>query len=196
MSVLSWLYRRPMACSHRLLPDDKVAAIIASARASVGVSLVGLERDALMAISDDAYRAHRAFTTAKTQVDKLAAATLAPAVGHTTSAAVFAAVGDTKTYSCTRSFVKVMGINLKEKSSGTIQGQLKITKRGPSRVRQYLWLAVFRWIQTNPETDSSPYYEPPPSSCAPSAFAPASGALGLVQGAPARKADSSRGTGT
>ena len=43
-----------------------------------------------------------------------------------------------------------MGLNLKEKSSGTIQGQLKITKRGPSRVRQYLWLAVFRWIQIDP----------------------------------------------
>jgi transposase len=43
-----------------------------------------------------------------------------------------------------------MGLNLKEKSSGTVHGQLKITKRGPSRVRQYLWLAVFRWIQNDP----------------------------------------------
>ena len=43
-----------------------------------------------------------------------------------------------------------MGLNLKEKSSGTVQGQIKITKRGPSRVRQLLWLAVFRWIQTDP----------------------------------------------
>lgn len=143
-----------LGISHRLLPDDKVAAIIASAKASVGVPLVGLERDALMAIADDAYRAHRAFTTAKTQVDKLAATTpaaaLAPAVGHTTAAAVFAEVGDAKSYSCTRAFLKAMGLNLKEKSSGTIQGQLKITKRGPSRVRQYLWLAVFRWIQNDP----------------------------------------------
>jgi hypothetical protein len=49
-----------------------------------------------------------------------------------------------------RAFLKAMGINLKEKSSGKMQGQLKITKRGPSRVRQYLWLAVFRWIQTDP----------------------------------------------
>jgi transposase len=143
-----------LGISHRLLPDENVAAIIASAKTSVGVPLVGLERDALMAIADDAYRAHRAFTTAKTQVDKLAAttpaATLAPAVGHTTAAAVFAEVGDARSYSCTRAFLKAMGLNLKEKSSGTIQGQLKITKRGPSRVRQYLWLAVFRWIQNDP----------------------------------------------
>jgi len=142
-----------LGISHRLLADDTVAAVIASAKASVGVPLVGLERDALMAIADDAYRAHRAFTTAKTQVDALAATTpaaaLAPAIGHTTAAAVFAEVGDAKSYSCARAFVKAMGLNLKEKSSGKLQGQLKITKRGPSRVRQYLWLAVFRWIQTD-----------------------------------------------
>jgi transposase len=142
-----------LGISHRLLADDTVAAIIASAKASVGVPLVGLERDALVAIADDAYRAHRAFTAAKTQVDALAATTpaaaLAPAIGHTTAAAVFAEVGDAKSYSCARAFVKAMGLNLKEKSSGKLQGQLKITKRGPSRVRQYLWLAVFRWIQTD-----------------------------------------------
>lgn len=35
-----------LGISHRLLPDDKVAAVIASAKTSVGVPLVGLERDA------------------------------------------------------------------------------------------------------------------------------------------------------
>jgi len=140
--------------SHRLIADDKIAAVIASAHASVGVPLVGLERDALMAIADDAYRAHRAFASAKTKVEALAATTpaaaLAPVVGHTTAAAVFAEVGDARSYSCTRAFLKAMGLNLKEKSSGTIHGQIKITKRGPSRVRQYLWLAAFRWIQKDP----------------------------------------------
>ncbi len=140
--------------SHRLMAEDKIAAILASAQDSVGVPLVGLERDALMAIADDAYRAHRAFASAKTQVDRLAATTpaaaMAPAVGHTTAAGVYAEVGDARSYPSTRAFLKAMGLNLKEKSSGTIQGQLKITKRGPSRVRQYLWLAVFRWIQEDP----------------------------------------------
>ena len=143
-----------LGISHRLVADDKVAAVIASAASSVGVPLVGLERDALMAIADDAYRAHRAFTAAKTQVDGLVpgtpAATLAPVVGHTTAGAIFAEVGDAKSYPSARAFLKAMGLNLKEKSSGTVQGQLKITKRGPSRVRQLLWLAVFRWIQKDP----------------------------------------------
>ena len=143
-----------LGISHRLMPEEKVADIIAAATSSVGVPLVGLERDALMAIATDAYRAHRAFATAKTKVDQLAARTpaaaLAPVVGHTTAAGVFAEVGDARSYSCARAFLKAMGLNLKEKSSGTVQGQLKITKRGPSRVRQYLWLAAFRWIQKDP----------------------------------------------
>jgi hypothetical protein len=55
--------------------ECRAADVVASTNASVGVPLVGMERDALMAIAaDDAYRAHRAFTTAKTQVDQLAAA--------------------------------------------------------------------------------------------------------------------------
>jgi transposase len=140
--------------SHRLIADDDVAAIVASASTSVGVPLVGFERDALMAIADEAYRAHRTFATAKTRVAQLAditpAATLVPVVGHTTAAAVFAEVGDARSFHCTRAFLKAMGLNLKEKSSGTVQGQIKITKRGPSRVRQLLWLAAFRWIQKDP----------------------------------------------
>jgi transposase len=143
-----------LGISHRLVADDKVAAVMASARSSVGVPLVGLERDALMAIAEDAYRAHRAFATTKTQVDRLVvgtkAATLAPVVGHTTAGAIYAEVGDAESYPSARAFLKAMGLNLKEKSSGTVQGQLKITKRGPSRVRQLLWLAVFRWIQSDP----------------------------------------------
>jgi transposase len=140
--------------SHRLMADDDIAAVIASAKICVGVPLVGLERDALMAIAADAYRAHRAFASARTKVAQLAdttpAATLVPVVGHTTAAAIFAEVGDARSFSCTRAFLKAMGLNLKEKSSGTVHGQIKITKRGPSRVRQLLWLAVFRWIQKDP----------------------------------------------
>ena len=139
---------------HGLVADEDIAAVIASANTSVGVPMVGLERDALMAIADDAYLSHRAFTTAKTKVDKLAATTpaamLAPVIGHTTAAALFAEVGDARAFSCTRAFLKAMGLNLKEKSSGTVHGQIKITKRGPSRVRQLLWLASFRWIQKDP----------------------------------------------
>jgi len=140
--------------SHGLMAEDKIAAVLDSAGTSVGVPLVGLERDALMAIAAEAHRALRAFKVAKTGVEKLSAHTpavaLAPVVGKTTAAVVYTEVGDARSFSSTGSFLKAMGLNLKEKSSGTIKGQLKLTKRGSSRVRHYLWLAVFRWIQKDP----------------------------------------------
>ena len=39
---------------------------------------------------------------------------------------------------------------MKEKSSGKFQGHLKLTKHGPGRARQYLWLAVCRWVRQDP----------------------------------------------
>ncbi|HJX63398.1 MAG TPA: hypothetical protein VJ860_05525 [Polyangia bacterium] len=79
---------------------------------------MGLERDALMAIAAEACHAHRAFTVAKTTVDRLSAQTpaaaLAPVVGQTTAAGVFTEVGDARSFLCTRAFLKAMGLNLKE----------------------------------------------------------------------------------
>jgi transposase len=49
-----------------------------------------------------------------------------------------------------------MGLNLKERSSGRFQGQLKITKRGPGRVRRWLYFAAMRACQL-PEVN--PWYE-------------------------------------
>jgi transposase len=43
-------------------------------------------------------------------------------------------------------YLKSAGLNLKERSSGSYPGQLKITKRGPSVARRYLYLAALRWI--------------------------------------------------
>jgi transposase len=107
-----------------------------------------------MAIAAEAHRALRAFKVAKTTVEHLSrdtpATAMAPVVGQATAAAVLSLVGDARSFSCTAAFLKAMGLNLKEKSSGTLKGQLKITKRGPSRVRQYLWLAAYRWIQDDP----------------------------------------------
>ena len=40
-----------------------------------------------------------------------------------------------------------MGLNLKERSSGKHQGQLKITKRGPAIVRKWLYFAALRAVQ-------------------------------------------------
>jgi transposase len=42
--------------------------------------------------------------------------------------------------------LKAMGLSLRERSSGKHKGQLKITKRGPSLVRQYHYSVALRWL--------------------------------------------------
>jgi hypothetical protein len=41
-------------------------------------------------------------------------------------------------------------LNLKEQSSGKHQGKLKITKRGPSLARRWLFFAALRIVQQSP----------------------------------------------
>jgi hypothetical protein len=49
-----------------------------------------------------------------------------------------------------RAFEKACGLNLKEKSSGELKGKLSLTKRGPSVVRQIIYLAALRLLQREP----------------------------------------------
>jgi transposase len=52
-----------------------------------------------------------------------------------------------KRYANAGSVVKTLGLNLTERSSGMHKGKLRITKRGSSLARMYLYLAVLRLIQ-------------------------------------------------
>jgi transposase len=137
--------------SHGLMDAAKIDRAIRSASCTVGVALLDGECETLMAIATEAQRSLRAFTTAKTALDKLSLQTyaerMAPTVGKTTAAVMATFVGDPAGFSSAAAYVKACGLNLKEKSSGKFQGHLKLTKRGPGRARQYLWLAVCRWVR-------------------------------------------------
>jgi transposase len=71
-------------------------------------------------------------------------------LGEVTSAVLLATQGDPKGYPSAASYCKSIGLNLKEHSSGTHQGQLSITKRGPSLTRFYLYFAALRLIRRDP----------------------------------------------
>jgi transposase len=49
-----------------------------------------------------------------------------------------------------------MGLNLVERSSGTYQGELRISKRGSARTRQWFYFAVLRLVQ---RCGVRPWYE-------------------------------------
>jgi transposase len=139
---------------HGLIDEGKIEKLLETAATTGGVPCEGFERDALMAIANEAHRAIRAFKGAKLSVDRLAMNTVAnpltPVVGKTTAAVVVAEAGNPADFHSAGAFVKSLGMNLREKSSGSIKGKVSITKRGPHRVRQFLWLAANRWVQTDP----------------------------------------------
>ena len=71
----------------------------------------------------------------------------AKVVGAATACMLWAALGDPRDYPCGEAYRKAMGLNLKERSSGKYQGQLKITKRGPSIVRRWMYFAAMRTVR-------------------------------------------------
>jgi transposase len=59
-------------------------------------------------------------------------------------------LGDPANYHCGDAYRKAMGLNLKERSSGKYEGKLKITKRGPSMARRWMFFAAMRILQKPP----------------------------------------------
>src|ERR671934_704479 len=71
-------------------------------------------------------------------------------VGLVTACVLWVEVGNPQDYHCGPAYRKAMGLNLTERSSGRWQGQLTLSKRGPSAVRRWLYLAALRWVRHEP----------------------------------------------
>jgi transposase len=75
---------------------------------------------------------------------------MAALIGKLTTAILIGLHLDPRHFSSAHSFLKALGLNLTEKSSGQTHGQLKISKRGSATARKYLYLAALRLIQKDP----------------------------------------------
>lgn len=71
-------------------------------------------------------------------------------LGPTTVALFFAEVGDITKYSHPQQLVNLAGLSLREHSSGKFKGQTRITKRGRSRLRRALYVAIRPLVAHNP----------------------------------------------
>lgn len=71
-------------------------------------------------------------------------------LGPVTVALFFAEVGDITKYSHPQQLVNLAGLSLREHSSGKFKGQTRITKRGRSRLRRALYLAIWPLVMHNP----------------------------------------------
>lgn len=134
------------------LSGEKIKRVLSSAQTTIGVPMVEEEIRALSELASEARRHRKLAQTAERQTKKLSrrhveVKRMAAVVGPTTAAVLLVKMNDPRGYPAAASYVKAMGLNLKVRSSGKHKGKLKITKRGPSDVRRYLYLATLRLIQ-------------------------------------------------
>ena len=134
------------------LSADKIEQVISSAQNSIGVACLESERAFLMTLAWESRRAQKEAQKSKKRVEELShhnesAHKMSEVVGKKTAALLVSELGEPHHYDNAGSYVKAMGLNLKEHSSGKHKGKLKITKRGSSTVRMHLYMAALRFIQ-------------------------------------------------
>jgi len=139
----------------QLLTAGKRVTVLQAANASTGLPMTAGEKAQIQELAAEADRQRAAASQARKRVKKLAQEReeirrMGEVVGCVTAAVLFAETGDPENYESAKAYVKALGLNLKERSSGSHKGRLKITKRGSGRARQYLYLAVLRLIQGDP----------------------------------------------
>ena len=139
----------------RYLSSERIAQVIQGAQQTVGVRLTELERLRLREYASAALEAREQLKQARSQLARLARQrpeleAMGQVVGKATACVLWVYLGAPAQYHCPAAYVKAMGLNLKERSSGVFKGKLKITKRGFSAVRYWMYLAALRWCRREP----------------------------------------------
>jgi transposase len=137
------------------LSAEKIQQVLGSSEASLGLPCTEGERHLLQVLAQELLRTHQAMKAIEHRIDKvvqddLVLRRMANVVGKTTSLVLEATQGTPLDYANPHSYLKGLGLNLKERSSGKHTGQLKITKRGPGKARKYLYFTALRWSNKDP----------------------------------------------
>jgi transposase len=138
-----------------LLRRDKAEALVASARQTAGVRSGRWDEERVRRYAQEVENGLRQQRQARRRLRQLAPAqpiiqAMGEVVGLVTAAVLWVELGNPQDYHCGAAYRKAMGLNLKERSSGRWQGQLRITKRGPAAARRWLYLAALRWVRQEP----------------------------------------------
>ena len=134
------------------LKQEKIKQMLESARETIGLPCIEAERLALQLLAQDMIETREKLRQVEIGLEHQVEADpvlekMAGVVGKTTSAVLLSSQGAPQAYANANSYLKSLGLNLKERSSGKHKGQLKITKRGPAVARRYLYFAALRWIR-------------------------------------------------
>ena len=134
------------------LVKKKIDDIIESARTTRGIPPNPHEMNWIQEVACEVQAALAEVKTCEKSLRKLAEnhqvmKRYVKAIGPATLCVIWTTVGDPAKYSSSGAFLKALGLNLKELSSGKRQGQLGITKRGPSLARKLLYYWALRGVQ-------------------------------------------------
>jgi transposase len=134
------------------LSPEKIQQLLASASSSVGVRVGPWHQRQIQDYAQQALAARQQANRAERQLRRLAAGhevlqAQGKVVGVPTACVLWTSTGDPRKFDTAGAYRKAMGLNLVERSSGTYQGALRISKRGSARSRQWLYFAVLRLVQ-------------------------------------------------
>jgi transposase len=137
------------------LARECIAAVVDSASTTLGVPMMKGEEVRLRFIVEQIERETRGLDAVDAEISGRVAkdammSRLAVTVGPACAASMLSHVGSPLAFERPSGLEKAIGINLKEKSSGEQRGNVHITKRGPAQVRQLLYLATLRLVQSDP----------------------------------------------
>ena len=139
----------------------KIEELLTGARSSVGVRLGPWQQRQIQEYAERALAARQQASRAQRQLRRLAAGhpvlqAQGEVVGVPTACVLWVSTGDPRDFDSAGAYRKAMGLNLAERSSGTYQGRLRISKRGSARTRQWLYFAALRLVQ---QCGVRPWYE-------------------------------------
>ncbi|MES9856174.1 MAG: transposase [Sedimenticola sp.] len=134
---------------------DRIHAILDSAEDTLGIPCTEGECHLLQTLGNELLRTHKQLRQLGHQINSQVKndaelQTIGSLVGNATSLVLESTLGSPLNYPNPHAYVKAMGLNLKEHSSGKHKGKLKITKRGPGKARYYLYFSAMRLTQSDP----------------------------------------------
>jgi hypothetical protein len=134
---------------------EKIEAIIHSAATTLGQPCIEAERHYLQALAEELRHSRKQAKNAKQALEAVVKAEpglkeMGLTIGMVTTAILIGLHLDPRHFGCARSYLKALGLNLKEKSSGQDHGKLTLTKRGSALARKYLYFAALRLIKSDP----------------------------------------------
>lgn len=139
----------------QFLSAEKAQALVDSARQTAGVAMGPWDEERLRRYALEIRKCRAETRACRRRLQELARdhaalQAMGEVVGVPTACVLWVELGAPSGYHCGPAYRKAMGLNLAERSSGKWEGKLKISKRGSSQVRRWLYLAALRWLKSEP----------------------------------------------